>query len=59
MTTDDRALLVRWTAGGNLLVVTHGANIQALTGVSLVSGDMVVVKGGSVCAEPVGRVLLD
>jgi phosphohistidine phosphatase SixA len=54
-----RALIARWTAGGNLLVVTHGANIQALTGVWLSSGEIVVVKGGSDRAEPVGRLLLD
>jgi hypothetical protein len=51
--------MARWTAGGNLLVVTHGANIQALTGVWLASGEIVVVKGGSDRAEPVGRLLLD
>ena len=49
----------QWTAGGNLLVVTHGANIFALTGVSLASGEIVVVKGGSDRAEPLGRLLLD
>ena len=54
-----RGLIARWTAGGNLLVVTHGANIQALTGVWLASGEIVVVKGGSDRAEPVGRLLLD
>jgi phosphohistidine phosphatase SixA len=59
LTTGARALIARWTAGGNLLVVTHGANIQALTGVWLASGEIVVVKGGSDRAEPVGRLLLD
>jgi phosphohistidine phosphatase SixA len=59
LTTGTRALIARWTAGGNLLVVTHGANIQALTGVWLASGEIVVVKGGSDRAEPVGRLLLD
>jgi hypothetical protein len=39
--------------------VTHGANIQALTGVWLASGEIVVVKRGSDRAEPVGRLLLD
>jgi phosphohistidine phosphatase SixA len=59
LTTGARALIARWTAGGNLLVVTHGANIQALTGVWLASGEIVVVKGGSDGAEPVGRLLLE
>jgi phosphohistidine phosphatase SixA len=59
LTAGARALIARWTAGGNLLVVTHGANIQALTGVWLASGEIVVVKGGSDRAEPVGRLLLD
>ena len=59
LTTGARALIARWTAGGNLLVVTHGANIQALAGVWLASGEIVVVKGGSDRTEPVGRLLLD
>jgi phosphohistidine phosphatase SixA len=59
LTTGARALIAQWTAGGNLLVVTHGANIQALTGVWLASGEIVVVKGGSDRTEPVRRLLLD
>ena len=59
LTTGARALIAQWTAGGNLLVVTHGANIQALTGVWLASGEIVVVKGGSDRTETVGRLLLD
>jgi phosphohistidine phosphatase SixA len=59
LTVGARALIAKWTARGNLLVVTHGANIQALTGVWLASGEIVVVKGGSDRAEPVGRLLLD
>ena len=59
LTTGARARIARWTAGGNLLVVTHGANIQALTGVWLASGEIVVVKGGSDRTEPAGRLLLD
>ena len=59
LTTGARAVIARWTAGGNLLVVTHGANIQALTGAWLASGEIVVVKGGSDRNEPVGRLLLD
>ena len=59
LTTGARALIAKWTARGNLLVVTHGANIFALTGVSPASGEIVVVKGGSDRAVPVGRLLLD
>lgn len=54
-----RALIAKWTARGNLLVVTHGANILTLTGVSPASGEIVVVKSGSDRAEPVGRLLFD
>jgi phosphohistidine phosphatase SixA len=59
LTAGGRAVIARWTAPGNLLVVTHGANIFAMTGVSPASGEIVVVKGGSDRAAPVGRLLLD
>ena len=59
LTTGARGLIARWTARGNLLVVTHGANIQALTGAWLASGEIVVVRGGSGSDEHVGRLLLD
>jgi phosphohistidine phosphatase SixA len=59
LTAGARVLIAEWTARGNLLVVTHGANVQALTGISPASGEIVVVKGGSNRAEPVGRLLLD
>jgi phosphohistidine phosphatase SixA len=59
LTAGARALIAKWTARGNLLVVTHGANIFALTGVSPASGEIVVVKGGSDRAEPLGRLILD
>jgi len=59
LTAGGRALIARWTARGNLLVVTHGANIFAMTGVSPASGEIVVVKGGSDRAAPVGRLLHD
>src|SRR5436190_14163130 len=55
-----RAVIDKWTGSGTLLVVTHGANIQALTGISPASGEIVVVRkrsgGGS---EAVGRLILD
>src|SRR6266478_5341888 len=37
----------KWTGSGILLVVTHGANIFALTGISPASGEIVVVRSGS------------
>ncbi len=59
LTAGARARIAQWSGRGNLLVVTHGANIQALTGISPASGEIVVVKSGSDRAEPVGRLLLD
>ena len=58
-TAGARALIGKWTGQGNLLVSTHGANIQALTGISPASGEIVVVRGGSNSAEAVGRLRLD
>jgi phosphohistidine phosphatase SixA len=43
LTEGARAVIGRWRGPGTLLVVTHGANIQALTGRSPSSGEMVVV----------------
>jgi phosphohistidine phosphatase SixA len=59
LTAGARALIAKWTARGNLLVLTHGANIAALTMISPASGEIVVVRGGSGSVEPVGRLLLD
>jgi len=59
LTAGARALIAKWTGRGNLLVATHGANIQALTGISPASGEIVVVRGGSGSTEPVGRLRLD
>jgi phosphohistidine phosphatase SixA len=36
-----RAVIDKWTGSGILLVVTHGANIRALTGISPASGEIV------------------
>jgi len=48
LTEAGRAVLRAWKGPGVLLVVTHGANIQALTGgLNPASGEIVVVKGGS------------
>jgi broad specificity phosphatase PhoE len=38
-----RAVIAGWKGPGTLLVVTHGANIQALTGHNPASGEIVVV----------------
>ena len=57
LTAGARALIAKWNGPSNLLVVTHGANIAALTTISPASGEVVVVRGGS--GEPVGRLLLD
>lgn len=59
LTAGARALIAKWTGRGNLLIVTHGANIAALTTISPASGEIVVVRGGSGGAEPVGRLMLD
>jgi len=57
LTSGARAVIDAWKGSGILLVVTHGANIFALTGVSPASGEIVVVRGGS--REAIGRLLLD
>jgi phosphohistidine phosphatase SixA len=57
LTAGAREVIDAWKGSGILLVVTHGANIFALTGVSPASGEIVVVRGGS--REAVGRLLLD
>ena len=54
-----RALIAKWNGPSNLLVVTHGANIAALTTISPASGEIVVVRGGGGSVESVGRLLLD
>ena len=60
LTAGARAVIGKWTGRGNLLVVTHGANILALTTISPASGVIVVVRSGSAAGiEPVGRLLLD
>jgi phosphohistidine phosphatase SixA len=55
-----RAVIDKWTGSGILFVVTHGANIRALTGIAPASGEIVVVRSGSGgSSEPVGRLILD
>jgi phosphohistidine phosphatase SixA len=60
LTAGGSAVIEQWNGSGILLVVTHGANIAALTGISPASGEIVVVrKGGGGSIESVGRLLLD
>jgi len=59
LTAGARALIGKWSGQGNLLVSTHGANIQSLTGISPASGEIIVIRGGSGGAEAVGRLRLD
>ena len=53
LTAGARTLIGEWRGSGTLLVVTHGANIRAMTGISPSTGEIVVVNGS---AEPVGRI---
>src|SRR5829696_8323145 len=50
---DAAAILSTWT-DGTLMVVTHGANIQALSGVSPTSGEIVVVD--PLTSRVIGRI---
>lgn len=47
LTEGARALIGRWRGPGTLLVVTHGANILALTGHNPAPGEIVVVAVGA------------
>ena len=60
LTSGARTVIEQWSGSGNLLAVTHGANIAALTGIQPASGEIVVVKKGSGGGiESVGRLLID
>jgi phosphohistidine phosphatase SixA len=50
LTAGGRRLAARWPGPGTLVVVTHGANILALTGIRPAEGGIVVVEPES--AEP-------
>lgn len=57
LTAGARAIIQAWRGPGTLLVVTHGANIRALIGMSPAQGEIAVVRvgsGGSI--ESVGRI---
>ena len=43
LTQEARSVIARWDKAGNLLVVTHGANIAALTGINPAEGEIVVL----------------
>ncbi len=58
LTAGARAVIDQWAGSVILLVVIHGANIAALTGISPASGEIVVVRKGSGGGESVGRLLL-
>lgn len=45
--SEVRKSLARPPANGNLVLVTHGVNIAALTGVNLAQGEIVIVKPAS------------
>jgi broad specificity phosphatase PhoE len=57
LTNGARAVIGAWKSRGTLLIVTHGANIRALTGVSPATGEIVVAAvrpDGSI--EVAGRI---
>ncbi len=57
LTEGARAVIGGWKGPGTLLVVTHGANIQALIGYNPASGETVVVAAGPDGAiREVGRI---
>src|SRR5687767_6493119 len=53
LTQGARALIGAWHGADTLLVVTHGANIRALTGISPATGEIVVVDTASAA---IGRI---
>ncbi len=48
--------MARWKGPGTLLVVTHGANIQALAGRNPDSGEVVVVAVHDEAIREIGRI---
>lgn len=59
LTQGARAAVSAWRGPGTLVVVTHGANIQALLGIHPQEGEVVVVKpnpGGETIMRVVGRI---
>jgi broad specificity phosphatase PhoE len=59
LTEGARKLIGAWRGPGTLFVVTHGANIQALTGgLNPASGEIVVVATKDGSLQELGRLLL-
>jgi phosphohistidine phosphatase SixA len=57
LTQGAQSVIASWNSRGALLIVTHGANIRALTGISPTTGEIVVVKAGADGSiEPIGRI---
>lgn len=57
LTAGARTIIEAWRGPGTLLVVTHGANIRALIGLSPAQGEIIVVRSGSGGPiEPVGHI---
>jgi hypothetical protein len=59
LTAGARARIAAWTEPGTLVVVTHGANILPLTGVTPEEGGMVIVKpdpGSAAKLRTLGRI---
>jgi phosphohistidine phosphatase SixA len=59
LTAGARAIIAAWTEPGTLVVVTHGANILPLTGVTPEEGGMVIVKpdpGSAAKLRTLGRI---
>jgi phosphohistidine phosphatase SixA len=56
LTQEARAVIARWDKAGNLLVMTHGSNIAALTGINPAEGEILVFTAQDVGAlQLVGR----
>lgn len=51
-----RRIVAEWKGPGSLLIVTHGANIQAVTGYNPLQGEIVVVSGGETQMREIGRI---
>ena len=56
LTAGAKAIMARWKGPGTLLVVTHGANIQALAGRNPDSGEVVVVAVHDEAIREIGRI---
>jgi broad specificity phosphatase PhoE len=57
LTAGAQAIISTWRGPGTLLAVTHGANIQALTGYSPAAGEIVVLAADPASSlREVGRI---